>query len=231
MQSCSFFRLLGLLLAVGSFSIARADAVGSGQLTVAGGFTITTTSMSFTGNSATVATTGNTGPFAGLSGTSVSIENITMSSPSVSPWVTTTNGITFNLTSLDLGSGTAGACLSNSLGNVCSPAGSPFTIVETGMDQSTLSFVAEGNAYTGLLSGGSSPFTARFTSQFNESITTLLGEIASSSGQPGNYSATFNVTAPATATPEPGTLISSMTGLLLVGWRVAERKRWTRRNN
>jgi hypothetical protein len=113
---------------------------------------------------------------------------------------------------------------------MCTPSGSPYSIIQVSSTEADIAFTLEGTAYSGSFAGGSSPFAAVFTEQFvggGATITNIVAEL-NSTGVANTYSAAFAVTGPAATTPEPGTLISSMTGLLLTGWCVAKRKRWNR---
>lgn len=222
-----------LALIAGAFFIsasAHADSVASGMFTISGNATLQTSAITF-GSPATFGPPA-TGPFGSLSGTAT-IGNIpSTSSPATTNWIMLPDGINLNLTTVLPGLDST-ACSSNAPGSVCTPSGSPYSISQISSTQADITFALEGTAYSGSFAGGSSPFSAIFTEQLAGSgatITNIVAEL-NSTGVPNTYSATFTVTGPAgAAAPEPGTLVTSMTGLLLIGWRVAERRRWIRRN-
>ncbi len=222
-----------LALIAGAFFVcicAHADSVPSGVFGISGNATLQTSAISF--GSPTNITSPATGPFASLPGGTATIGSIaSTSSPAATNWIVLPDGIDLNLTSVLAGTDPT-ACSSNAPGSSCTPAGSPYSIFQSSATQAQISFVLTGTAYSGLFSGGSSPFNAVFTEQLAGSgatITNIVSEL-NSTGLPNTYSATFTVTGPTSVTPEPGTLISSMTGLLLIGWRVTKRRLRTDKN-
>jgi hypothetical protein len=229
-RSCGLLFALLLITAA-----AQADSVGSGTLKINGTAYLTSTSMDFglnsippPGDQKTAIGIGNTGAFAGLSsGQTATILNISsLSSPATTNWIQLPDGINLNITGVDAGYGTAAGCSSNAIGSQCTPAGSPYTFVQNPGSEVSLTFDIVGNAYTGSLAGGSSPFLAAFSTQFTNATITSLVSSLDSGGLLTSYSATITTTESVSAVPEPGTFLSSMTGLLLIGWRVAQRRRW-----
>lgn len=222
-----------LALIAGAFFVctsAQADSVASGMFNISGNVTLQSSAITF-GSPATFGTPA-TGPFASLTSGTTAIGNIaSTSSPAATNWIMLPDGINLNLTTVLPGVDSS-TCSSNAPGSVCTPSGSPYSISQVSSTQADITFVLEGTAYSGSFAGGSSPFVAIFTDQLAGSgatITNIVAEL-NSTGVANTYSANFTVTGPASVTPEPGTLISSMTGLLLIGWRVAERKRWSFKN-
>ena len=130
----------------------------------------------------------------------------------------------FDLQTLNPGTGTAGQCTSNTVGNRCTPgADSGITIEQVSATQVSIFLSGRGIAYTGSSSTGSTPTVVNFTSQNNVpgTITAILALIApGGAGFVANsVSATYDSTS---AVPEPMTL--SMMGIGLVGLGLISRQ-------
>ncbi|MBV9503206.1 MAG: PEP-CTERM sorting domain-containing protein [Acidobacteriaceae bacterium] len=171
--------------------------------------------------------TPNTGSFAGLTGGT--IQNLT--GPPVTGSFPVTDFITFNtpsgnvffdLMTIEPGSGTAAACTSSAVGSQCTPANSPFTLIQTSTGSVTISLNLRGVVYSGTSSTGTSATLASFSTQSTVpgTIPQILVDV-STVGITDSYSANLSATAPAVI-PEPASLLLMGVGLLgaaLVGRR------------
>ena len=118
-------------------------------------------------------TTGpDTGAYAGnttvMQGSLVGSPNLT---PNLTDWAsfagTTPGPIMFDLQTLAAGIGTNAACASNAVGSICTPTGSPITLIQIAANVVSLSLTGNGIAYTGTSATGSSSTTVTFTTQNN----------------------------------------------------------------
>lgn len=185
----------GLLIAtvlLGSLvpSSAFATAV-SGGASITGNVTVTATAVDFTSlnpgpasGSYTPFTSGTIGSLTGGPATgAVSFPKfVVFNGPTPGP-------VYYDLTTIFPGTGTNAACLTNTIGNVCTPTGSPFTLTQnaTGV---TVFLSTQGIAYTGSSSTGSSPTNATFTTQIAGTLSSVLAQVASG-GLTTTYSGTF----------------------------------------
>ena len=225
-------KFLWIILAVvlaGSLSAASAafgDSV-TGEAAFGGTFTVTSNGIFFnstgTGSETTqnpIATapgsSQNLGSFAGLSGGSIT--DIAGASPVGSHPITKfitfntpSDTIFFDLQTILPGTGLSTDCTISAPGSVCTPVGSPFTLLQETSNLVALSFALDGIAYTGTSASGSSSANVIFTSQVNGTIAGLLS--GTTPVFTSTYSATVDV-APTTATPEPGTVSLMFSGLL-----------------
>jgi hypothetical protein len=118
----------------------------------------------------------------------------------------------FTLTEILPGTGTAAGCTSNP-GDVCTPAGSPFTITNLPGNRSQVGFAVNGLVSDG--TPGSSDFTATFTVTFdNQTAASLLAEIVANGWVQSSHSGDWTVTAQPIPAPPAVALLGG--GMLLV---------------
>ena len=217
------------LMAVAAFlvlmtSVSVSATPVSGTANIGGSATVTGTSISFFNNlnvaGEFTASSPNTGSYTGETGGTIT--NLT-GGPITGPdpitafatfTVPITGNVIFDLQSIAAGNGTPGACLSNTVGNLCTPTGSPFTLDQVSSNTVAITLVLDGVAHTGLATTGTSPTTAIFTAQrVPGTITDILGQLTAGGSISQSYSATFS----STAVPEPATFGLIGTALLGVG--------------
>jgi hypothetical protein len=218
------FSLLGLI-AIGSVfftSLASATPV-TGEANIAGTVNVNTSGVFFTNTSVQ---SPNTGSFAGT--TSVTLKDLVgaptsgaVSIPAFATFTTASGPVTFDLTNIMPGVGSAGACTSNTVGNVCTPVfpsgPSPFTLIQTAPGQVTISLALTGDAYAGTAATGTSPNTPFSFSTQNTlpgTITGILAAVNTNGGFTNSYSATLSATS---AIPEPASCLLMGAGLLAAG--------------
>lgn len=210
------------LLSLTSVSLSATPV--SGVANINGTVTVGTAGVDFF-NNVGVANVFNaapsTGSYAGLTGGT--IDNLTgptatgpVSIPSFATFTVPTGTIFFDLTNIFAGVGTAANCGNNSVGSVCTPTNSPFTLTQT-QTGVTVTLSLSGIAYSGTAATGSSPTGALFTAQITVpgTITQVLSQVASNTLPVQTYSASFTSTP--TAVPEPATFGLIGTALLGVG--------------
>jgi hypothetical protein len=175
------------------------------------------------------------GSFSGLSGGTIqSLVGNPVTGPAsivdFATFTTTLGTINFNLTNINPGIGTAGMCLSNTVGNECTPTGSPFTLTQT-QTGVTVTLSLLGIAYTGTSGSGSDPATGLFNSSVTVdggTITGILNAVASPGGLAGANAPTYSATFTATPSPEPGPFALAIVGLGLL--RLGSKRKWISRS-
>ncbi|MFL6416966.1 MAG: hypothetical protein ACJ74Y_14985, partial [Bryobacteraceae bacterium] len=176
---------LGLLSCSLLTNMAQAAPI-TGQANIAGNVSVTFNSINF--NPSFTNTTGamETGSFSGLTqGTIMSltggpatgatnVPNFTMFTTGVA------TPVIFDLTFISPGSGTLAGCGSAAVGNVCTPTGSPFTLIQLTSSSVVATLQLNGNAYTGSAASGTTPTTAVFSTQLlmPGTIPAVLAELA-----------------------------------------------------
>jgi len=204
----------------GVFAGSASAATINGLANIGGSVTVSATSIDFA--TAFVALGTQAGSFSGLTGGTFN-DNLTggptTGAVDIVDFVSFTSGlvtpIDFDLTYIDPGVGTALACATNTVGNVCTPTGSPFTLTQNS-GSVTVGLDFSGIAYTGVSGTGSTPTTAGFSTQIvidGGTLSGLLGALSGGGQAMGvSYSSTFTALA-----PEPGTTLLFGAGLIGLG--------------
>jgi hypothetical protein len=219
---------LGLLSCSLLTNVAQAAPI-TGEANIAGNVTVTNTNINF--NPTFVNTTGanETGAFAGLTGgTILSLTGSTAGAINVPNFALFTAGVatpvTFDLTFVAPGSGTQAGCGSSSVGSLCTPTGSPFTLLQLSSSTVVATLQLNGNAYTGSAATGTSPTTAVFSTQLvvPGTIPAVLAQLAAGGVSGITYSATFDSTTNPIV-PEPASML--LLGIGLVGAGLVARRK------
>jgi PEP-CTERM motif-containing protein len=203
-----------------------ATAIGTGEANTGGTVLVSSAGIFFSNFTAPGP---NTGSYAGT--TSVTQGNLVGAAtltPNLSNWATFTGPaggpIIFDLQTINPGVGNLAGCLSDTVGNRCTPsANSGITITQVSANQVSISLTGSGIAYTGSSATGSTPTVVSFTSQNNipGTITSILLAV-NTTGFTNSVSATYDSTGAATV-PEPMTL--SMMGFGLLGLGLLRRRK------
>jgi hypothetical protein len=211
--------VLGALVLISGSAFAT--AIGTGESNTAGTVNVSTGGITFSGFTPTLPlTTSQLGSFTGTTTvTQGSLSGPPTLNPNLTAWATFTGAvpgpITFDLLTINPGAGSAVQCLSNTVGNECTPSGtSGITIFQVTPTQVIISLTGTGIAYTGSSASGSSAAVVSFSSQNNipGTITSILQAVNSPGGFSNSVSATYDT---ASAIPEPMTF--SMLGVGLLG--------------
>src|SRR6476469_1127824 len=132
--------LVATLLAPMTFMATSAHAAAvSGEANIAGNVSVSSTNILFNPHFVNTAGAMETGSFAGLTGGNImSLTGPVTGAVNVPNFINFNEGvaspITFDLTFIAPGVGTAAACGSSAPGSVCTPTGSPFTLVQLTSD-------------------------------------------------------------------------------------------------
>jgi PEP-CTERM motif len=132
-------------------------------------------------------------------------------------------GAFFDLNNIFPGVFSSAQCsLAPAAGQVCTPyATSPFNLVNTSASTSSTSLVLSGFVRNTL--GELSTFVGTFTTQSTQPFQVALATLLAGGTVTNTYSATFTATI-TPVVPEPATLLTLGTGLMLTGWRARRRR-------
>lgn len=211
-------------------STAQAAPI-TGSANIAGNVSVSGTSINFSPTFTSTTGAMETGSFAGLTGGTinsltggpatgnVNIPNfITFSGGLVAP-------ITFDLTFIAPGVGNLAGCASSTPGAQCTPAGSPFTLIQLTSNTVLASLNLNGVAYTGSSATGSTPTVGVFSTQdvVYGTIPAVIAALQGGQTLTGiTYSASF-VASNTPIVPEPASMFLMGLGLLGAGL-IARRK-------
>ena len=194
--------LMGTLLFI---TPATAQTV-TGSASVSGNITISATGVFFNASGSNspanplkpYSGNPNSGSFSGLtSGAIKNLPGVTAPGPlaikGFATFNTPSGTIVFDLQSAAPGSGSTQACANAAIGNVCTPAGSPLTVIQTAANATAIELVLKGIAYPATAGPGSAGTTMSLTivTVSIGTISGLMPIIATPSGIRLFYSATL----------------------------------------
>ena len=216
-----------LALPLSFFSGTAGAAAVTGVSNIAGSVTVTNTSIEFNPVFTSTAGGTETGSFAGLTGGTIGslTGGPTTGEVNIPGFIHFDQGlaapITFDLTYIAPGVGSAADCGSAATGANCTPMGSPFTLFQLSANTVAATLNLNGEAYTAPKTSGFSYATGVFSTQFvmPGTIPDILAQLQTTGVVGATYSASFN-TSPV---PEPASML--MMGLGLVGAGLVARKK------
>jgi hypothetical protein len=170
----------------------------------------------------------STGSFEPLNGTDGTVKNLSFSSQPVGTPLMLQQfialagdpNIELDLTEILPGVGTTSDCANLSGAGTCTPAGTPFNIIGTGLNTSEIAFDLVGLA-TNMATGESNPFDSMFTAEIDIPFADLISTLSAG----GSLSSTYLASITATSTsgvPEPATL--ALMGLGFAGMAYMRRR-------
>lgn len=225
--------MYGLLLVTMLASVSQAALI-NGTLNITGDVRVTGTEIDFLpvggGDGQFAVTNTQTGSFVPLANTTgtatdldITVQPVGVAFPELDFLTFAAQpGLIFRLNFIEPGVFGAAGCLPPpAAGQTCTPPGSPFNLINVGLNASTASFRVRGTVTDGSMSPIST-FTGTYTTQFdNQNLQSVLATLNSAGEVRASYSANFTVT----AIPEPGTIsLAVVAGLMFVGGGLLRRK-------
>jgi hypothetical protein len=219
---------LTTVIAIGCVPAFAGSIDDSGVLNIAGSVEISFGNIDFFplgGGSGTFSIfapeTGIFGPLLGSTGTIMDLNNTTEpvgTTVSVPDFMTFSSAPNLELTLTELPAGTFGSSSCSAAaaaGQTCTPPGTPYDLTNQTATSSTASFTVDGYLTDTNNPGVQTPFTGIFTTQFEGmNFQQVVATIEGGGTVDASYSATFT----ATATPEPASMLTMLSGgLLLIG--------------
>jgi len=219
----------GLLATAAFFNATSAHAAAvTGEANIAGNVNVSVDSINFNPTFTNTPGALETGSFAGLTGGTImsltggpATGNVNIPS-FISFNLGVATPVTFDLTYIAPGVGTQAACASATPGSVCTPNGSPFTLLQLTSNTVVASLQLNGLAYTGSSATGTSATRGVFSTQtvIGGTLPEILATLQSGQSINGiTYSASFA----ASPVPEPASMLLMGLGLAGAGL-IARRK-------
>ncbi len=222
---------LTTVIAIGCVPAFAGSINDSGVLNIAGSVEISFGSIDFYpiggGNGTFSIFAPETGIFGPLMGSTGTIKDLNNSTEPVGTTVNVPDFMTFvgapnlelTLTELPAGTFSSSSCgLPAAAGQTCTPPGTPYDLTNQTATSSTASFTVDGYLTDTNNPGVQTAFTGIFTTQFEDmSLQQVVAAIEGGQTVDASYSATFTAVSP-TATPEPASMLTMLSGgLLLIG--------------
>jgi hypothetical protein len=226
---------LTTVIAIGCVPAFAGSIDDSGVLNIAGSVAISFGSIDFYpiggGNGTFSIFAPETGIFGPLMGSTGTIKDLNNTTEPVGTTVNVPDFMTFagapnlelTLTEMPAGTFSTTTCGGTPApGQTCTPAGTQYDLTNQTATSSTASFTVDGYLTDTNNPGVQTAFTGIFTTQFeNDSLQEVIATIEGGGTVDASYSATFT----ATATPEPASMLTMLSGgLLLIGVGVFGKK-------
>lgn len=219
----------GLLATAAFFNAGSVQAAAvTGEANIAGNVSVDLHSINFNPTFTNTPGAMETGSFAGLTGGTIMplTGGPATGNVNVPAFISFNLGVatpvTFDLTYIAPGVGTQAACGSSTPGSLCTPNGSPFTLLQLTSSTVVASLQLNGQAYTGSSATGTSATKGVFSTQtvIGGTLPEIIAALNSGHSIDGiTYSASFS----ASPVPEPASMLLMGLGLAGAGL-IARRK-------